>query len=434
MILREDGHGVDVVLDVVHQHQPREVGEAVEHLFLGAGLLELDVDGLAVTVEDGDAHRGGGDPERLIVQYLLGLLDHLPLLFGIAVVEEDVDVREHVERDWVGELLGSLPRDAVLEVVVSRDARARDRLIGGVDDALDAEGVIERFERHHRLDGGAVGVGDDALVPLHVLGIDLGDDEGDVVVHAPLAAVVHDHRARLDEDGSEFRRSARTRGEESKVHLAFQSHHVLFRELDDGVRLAHEVDLLARASCGSEEIVVLDGELSFGQHFEELVADHAGRADDGDVEFFHITSCNPLPFILLLMKSICLRARIVNKKLCARAKFPPHPLWTAAAAPHEGRAEKCPAPPRRGGREPVPPLFFASGRRPGERHAPCGMCRKIAVLRILSGYFCFVPGVTGACSLPAPRRAGRGRMSFRPPRKGECAGGEKAQFFRNSRF
>ena len=299
MILGEDGHGVDVVLDVVHEHQPGEVGEAVEHLVTGAGLLEFDVDGLAVPVIDGDAHRGRGDLEGLIVQDLLGLLDHLPFLFGVAVVEEDVDVGEHIERDGVGELLGCLARDAVLEIVVARDARAGHRLIGGVDDALDAEAVIERLQCDHRLYGGAVGVCDDALVPLHVLGIDLGDDKGDVVVHTPLAGVVHHHGARFHEHGSEFRRSAGARREEGEVHLALQSHDVLFRELDDGVGLAHEVDLLARASCGREKIVVFDGELSFGQHFEKLVADHAGRTDDGDVELFHITSCDPLPISLL---------------------------------------------------------------------------------------------------------------------------------------
>ena len=206
---------------------------------------------------------------------------------------------EHIERDGIGELLGSFPRDAVFEVVVARDARAGDRLIGGIDYALDAEGVIEGFERDHRLDGGAIGVGDDAGIPFHVLGVDLGDYEGNVVVHTPLTAVVNHNGARLHEYGGELRRSARACREEGEIHLAFQRHHVLLCELDDGVGLAHEVYLFARASRGREEIVVLDGELPFGEHFQKLVAHHAGGADYGDVKFFHITSCDPLSTFLL---------------------------------------------------------------------------------------------------------------------------------------
>ena len=37
----------------------------------------------------------------------------------------------------------------------------------------------------------------DALVPLHVLGVDLGDDEGDVRVEAERARIVDEHRGRL---------------------------------------------------------------------------------------------------------------------------------------------------------------------------------------------------------------------------------------------
>ena len=157
---------------------------------------------------DGDAHGGGGDAQGLIVQYLFGFLYHLPFLFGVAVVEEYVDMRQHIERDGIGELLGRFARDAVLQVVVSGDARAGDRLIGGVNYALDAESVVKGLKGDDSLNGGAVGIGDDAFVPLHVLGIDLGDDEGNVVVHTPLAAVVHDHGACLHKDGRELRRSA----------------------------------------------------------------------------------------------------------------------------------------------------------------------------------------------------------------------------------
>ena len=220
------------------------------------------------------------------------------LFLGVAVVEEHIDVGESVERDGRGELLGCDAVDAVLEVVEALHARAGNRLVGGIDDALDAVLVIEGFEGDDRLYGGAVGVGDDALVPLDILGVDLGDDEGDIVVHTPLAAVVHNHRSRFDEDGRECRRCAAACREQGKIHLAFERHHIVFGEFDDGVGLAHEVNLFARASRGREKIVILDRELSFGENFEELVADHSGRADYGDVEFTHITSLMPLIALL----------------------------------------------------------------------------------------------------------------------------------------
>ena len=197
----------------------------------------------------------------------------------------------------LGRLVGAAARerlDALVEVVVARDACAADRLVGGVDDALDAVFVIERLERDHRLNGRAVGVGDDAVVPIYVLGIDLGDDEGDVVVHTPLAGIVDDDRAVLGKDGRELCGSGAAGGEEGDVDLLVLD--VVFGQFDDGIFLAHELDLFACALCGGVEVVVLDGKLLFFEDFEEFVADHTGRADYGDVIFFHKLSLGTRPW------------------------------------------------------------------------------------------------------------------------------------------
>ena len=73
-------------------------------------------------------------------------------------------------------------------------ARARDRLIGAHDNPAHAGGVVQGLERDDHLDGRAVGVGDDPLVPGDVVGIDLGHDERNVWLHAKGARVVDDHR------------------------------------------------------------------------------------------------------------------------------------------------------------------------------------------------------------------------------------------------
>lgn len=199
-------------------------------------------------------------------------------------------MREHIVRDGVGELLGSFARDTVFEVVVSRNTRTGNCLIGGIYDTFDAESVVQRFESDNCLNGRAVGVGDDAFIPFDVFGVDFGNDEGNVFVHTPLAAVVDNDRARFDEYGSELFGRACACGEQCEIYFARESHNVFFGELDDGVGLAHEIDLFTRASCGCEQVIILDGKLSFREYFEELVAYHTGSADHGDVELFHKTS------------------------------------------------------------------------------------------------------------------------------------------------
>ena len=79
-------------------------------------------------------------------------------------------MRDAVEGDLLGELLFSgwcidaagLP----VQLVHRRLAGAGDGLIRRHHDALDAGDVVQGLERHHHLDRGAVGIGDD--VPLRV--------------------------------------------------------------------------------------------------------------------------------------------------------------------------------------------------------------------------------------------------------------------------
>ncbi len=66
------------------------------------GLARLDVDRLGVRRHDRHPHGRAGDPQVGQVQDLAALRKDLPLLLGVAVVPEHVDLRQHVERDLVG--------------------------------------------------------------------------------------------------------------------------------------------------------------------------------------------------------------------------------------------------------------------------------------------------------------------------------------------
>jgi len=71
---------------------------------------------------------------------------------------------------------------------------AHTNLIGGADDAADAELLVQGVERHDGDGRRAVGVGDQAVPRLDGAGVDLRDDEGDVVVVAEGGGVVDDVR------------------------------------------------------------------------------------------------------------------------------------------------------------------------------------------------------------------------------------------------
>ena len=54
-------------------------------------------------------------------------------------------------------------------------AGAGDGLVAGGENAFHAERLVQRIQRHERDGRGAIRIGDDALVPLHVGGVDFGN-------------------------------------------------------------------------------------------------------------------------------------------------------------------------------------------------------------------------------------------------------------------
>mgnify|MGYP007068789169 CR=1 FL=1 len=96
-----------------------------------------------------------------------------------------------------GEHLGGL----LLELGDRLVAGSGNRLVGGDDQALEPGRVVERRQGHHHHHGGAVRVRDDALVVLRGLGVDPGDDQRHVLMHAPETGVVDNDGSGLDENG-----------------------------------------------------------------------------------------------------------------------------------------------------------------------------------------------------------------------------------------
>ena len=83
------GRGRRVVLD----HDAGDRGEQRPGAVRRDRLARLDVDGLAVGHEDRDADGRRADAQVRQVEDLAALGDDLPLFLGVAVVEEDVDLR-----------------------------------------------------------------------------------------------------------------------------------------------------------------------------------------------------------------------------------------------------------------------------------------------------------------------------------------------------
>ena len=217
---------------------------------------------------------------------LARLGDDLPLLLRVAVLEEDVDLGEGVEGDRVrvdAGLLGG-PRDVGpdlgLELGDRLAAGAGDRLVGVDDDALEADGVAEGHERRHELHRAAVRVGDDPLVGLEVVRVDLADDERDARLHPPGARVVDDGAAaggRLRRQLARDRAAGREEGDVDALEGL-------------GRRLLH-LDLAAveregrpGRACRGEEADLPDREAALDEDRGHRAADDAGGADDGDGE------------------------------------------------------------------------------------------------------------------------------------------------------
>ncbi|MBA7590075.1 hypothetical protein ES708_32177 [subsurface metagenome] len=137
------------------------------------------------------------------MHYLPCLLHHLPLFLGIGVIQEDIYLRQYIK----GYLVGINVGDGVLslqhlpglfgKLLNGGGAGARYRLVGNGHDALYGIDPVQRVERHHHLDGGAVRIGDNPLMSLNVLRVDLGHYQRHLGFHTEGRAIINHYRPGL---------------------------------------------------------------------------------------------------------------------------------------------------------------------------------------------------------------------------------------------
>ena len=245
------------------------------------GILELDIDRLGMADEDRHAHAGRRDRD-IGIEDLARLHLHLPLLLGRAVGHEDVDMGDAVEGDLLGEALAVDRRIGVdgaglVEELVHRLlAGAGDRLIGGHDHALDPRQIMQRLQRHHHLDGRAIGIGDDValLVAGDGIGIDLRHDQRHVGIHAELGGIVDDDAAGRRGPGRMHRRDLGPRREQRDID-APEIEGIEIADLQDIVLAIG--DLHPGRAGGGHRDHFLDRKLALRQGLQHLAADIARR-------------------------------------------------------------------------------------------------------------------------------------------------------------
>ena len=119
-------------------------------------------------------------------------------------------MRQHVEGDLMRiyfqrhRLLVDDLADLTFEFFQRLRACAGHGLIAGGKNPFHAERLMQWIQRHERDGCGAIRIGEDAFVFLHVSGIDLRHDERHVRVLAERAGVVHHHATGFGCDGREL--------------------------------------------------------------------------------------------------------------------------------------------------------------------------------------------------------------------------------------
>ena len=221
---RVERHRVAAVQRIVNDPHPLALREDLARLGGRDVVLELEVQRLGMGARDRHAHAGARELQRRMVEHLARLVEHLELFERVPVLlVELVDVGNEVVHQLVLEglhferLALRVGADLVLELVEPRLARARRRLVGRRDYALQALRLVERGDGLEHDRGRAVGVRDDAFVPVEVLGVHLRHDERDLGILAERAGVVDHLRSGLDDGVLELDRDIRLACEKDMV-------------------------------------------------------------------------------------------------------------------------------------------------------------------------------------------------------------------------
>ena len=251
-------------------------------LFGGDWPFKFEVDRFAMGAGDRHADAGGGDHDLRIAEDFAGLVDHLQFFFVVSILIDLRVMAEKIVDDLVREQMpgdrftGRMGFHLLLKIIQALRAGAADGLIGADDDPPYAVGFVERPDGDVHDDGRAVGVGDDAVMPVDLLGVDLGHDERDAVFHAEVTGVVDHHRAGRDGGRGELFADAAAGGKEGDLDAL----EAVLRQLFDGVSLAEEFNGLAGTFGAGQQLETLDRKPALGQHGEKFLTHGPGGTDD----------------------------------------------------------------------------------------------------------------------------------------------------------
>ena len=135
----------------------------------------------------------------------MGLVDHLHLLLGVAVIKEIINMGNDILVNRIvvegGILSPFAPIPLSHHLVDSWSPGTGDGLISRDDDPLDGVLLVEGSQRKEHLNRGAIGVGDDIIIFRQDIGIDLRNDQFLGRVHPPAGGIVNDTAS----DSSELR-------------------------------------------------------------------------------------------------------------------------------------------------------------------------------------------------------------------------------------
>ncbi len=134
----------------------------------------------------------------LRIKHLLGFGHHLPFFFGVAVFHEDIDMRNHVKRDALGELLcrhriSNKHSARLLEQLIHAFlASARDGLVSRNDNALDRGCIVKRLQCHHKLRRRAIRVCYDVALAesLNRVRVHLRNNQWHIGIIAPCRRII----------------------------------------------------------------------------------------------------------------------------------------------------------------------------------------------------------------------------------------------------
>ena len=221
---------------------------------------------------------------------LAALVLKLHLLGGETFLLHAADLRNEIigklrrKSARIGKLLAAAQSSKLLlELTHARNASARSRLVRAHNHALDARELVQRPGGHQADDGRTVGIGDKALVPFDVLGVNLGHHQGNIGVKTERMGVVHNHSAALHGLGQKRLGEVILNGAEYDIAALKR----LGAGLLDHHLLAAELNSLAGRASARQQLELAHGEILLVKALEHLGAHGSRRAQNSHRVLFH---------------------------------------------------------------------------------------------------------------------------------------------------